>query len=48
MISIFRLHNLIEIAGRSSEEIIKMLGSEILKLVDFMENKRLVKVVSEE
>jgi len=47
-IFIFRLHNLIEIAGRSSEEIVKMLGSEILKLIDFMESKRLIKVVSEE
>jgi len=47
-VDIFRLHDLVEIAGKSPKEIAEMLGSEVLKLVDFMEDKRLVRVVSEE
>mgnify|MGYP000330093579 CR=1 FL=1 len=47
-IYIFRLHDLVEIANKPSEEIVKMLGDEVLKLLDFMDRKRLVKVASEE
>jgi len=47
-VQIFRSHNLVEIANKSPREIAEMLGSEVLKLVNFMENKRLVRVVNEE
>ncbi|RLI06929.1 hypothetical protein DRO32_04765 [Candidatus Bathyarchaeota archaeon] len=45
---IFRSHDLIEIGGKSSWEIAEMLGNEVLELLNFMDNKRLVKTVSEE
>jgi len=45
---IFCLHELVEIAEKPSAEIVKMLGNEVLRLLEFMDSERLVKMRDEE